>query len=167
MSNYKKILKTIEFITLLVLVLEIVMFVSIFINNNLSNYLSFFIAVSVFIVLVNCCFAMLLFSEMITATRKLSSLKKSSDNYWKMAFGAIKWCPTWIGALSIATLVGLALLAHTGRFYWQFGDELTAATALSITSSAAAMCSLFLPIISSAIRMPGNYAQFYRHIEKE
>jgi len=74
----------------------------------------------------------------------------------------VKWCPLWALVLSLSiTLLAFVASASTGGAQWHSGEEFTQDHVVGFGLGAMIFCSLALPVLASALAMPGRFADHY------
>ena len=101
---------------------------------------------------------------------EFTKLHRNGQSWWKKSQGLgigelfllLRWCSPLLGALAVVVfLAAMFGSIGTGTVSWGSGQPFTARHALGFSLGAIAFCSLAVPILSSARRMPGPFADHY------
>jgi hypothetical protein len=98
--------------------------------------------------------------EYTRLTRAQQSLwKRSRGVEWKEVQALIAWCPAWLKyTVPVLIVVAIVTLYPGGKVSWALGDPFEARH-LGLVTGPALFILLSLPVIASARRMPGSYAE--------
>jgi hypothetical protein len=102
--------------------------------------------------------------------KEFTEIHRKGQSWWKksqgLGFGELRlllrWCSPFLGALAVIVFLAAMFAGMgTGRVSWSSGEPFTTHHALGFSLGALAFCSLAIPILSSARRMPGSFADHY------
>lgn len=160
MSEWKHLLKAVEWLTFLTMLFSVVAHCLVRMDLLPANELAFAIGTSFVLMPIEGLVAMILISELLRPTRaNLVRKQMPGEQLSKAASLVLRHCPVWVLGSSVLVILVAATFGSSGRVQWDFVEPLPKESALIMTSITAILCSIWLPIISSATRMPGNYQQ--------
>jgi hypothetical protein len=157
-SGYKVLLRTLEFMALGVGVSALATGILVYSGLVPAVVVEGSVVVAFFLTFVLWGVAVLLTVEYARANQKTESWLRPARLSTGDLRTLISWCPRriLIAALALAAVSFLVALV-IGRVSWRFEEALSPRIALGLCSGITLFCSLAVPIIASAARMPGTF----------
>jgi hypothetical protein len=106
--------------------------------------------------------AVALIRELDTATGVAHSWWQSPRVRFDELRRLVRWCPSWLLVVSLACAAGAAISGTiVGGARWSSDEEFTLHHAISFSLGSVLFCALSLPVLASASRMPGRFADHF------
>jgi len=107
------------------------------------------------------------FAVAVILSVEFTTLKRASQSWWQRNRGLnieemkqlVWWCPAPLLYLSLASAAAgfLGMLLSGGGVHWSSGQEFTSHHAVGFSLGTLVFCSISLPVLASASRMPDGF----------
>ena len=101
---------------------------------------------------------------------EFTKLRREGQSWWARSKGLsfeemkalVQWCPRpFQYAALVITVLAMLVMLKTGGTHWSSGQDFTERHAIGFSLAILLFCSLAYPVLASASRMPGQFADHF------